>query len=663
MHLRTSLFALLSLSIGAAAAYGCSSSASAPPDATLAGGSGGGGAEDGGGSGGSSGSAGGGSGGTFISDIPIVDPAPDCDDLTDTDNDGIADLIEGDGDTDEDGTPDKEDLDSDNDGIPDEVEAINPNLNSGVNGQFRSDACSPVANTDDLPQDPPDFQDPDADQDGILDKNEESDCDRDCRLFVDCDGDEIFDVVETVAGSDICDAESIPENAELYFVVPYEGGPKRQNFPFSTGVKDADIYFVIDSTQSMQPAIDNVKNSLDSQIIPKLLNGDPGASPPIKPIPGAFVGVGDVKDMPWAPWGSQFDDVFRHRFCINGDADNDCAGGNWVDGKISPPVDNGGNLEAPANVRTILNDLTASGGGDAPEATTQALYWSLNTGVAGYNDPNNLPMMGFTWQAPESGCEPGLLGRACFRPGKLPVFVIITDAPFHNGPQNAPPTDFDYDFGRPYQDTVDALNAANAKIVGVPVDTGNGGVSARNDLRDLAQKTGSLFFDPAFGGREVELVTEPTATGSVADEVVRLIGLLAGQGLNNVTTVTSNYDCAGGVDCTGDNVTDPEYHNFTDTQTSMPFDASRLIVSVKPVPVDTDPKPYKSINDTTFFGVQGDQTVEFEVTAQNDIICPKAPTVVRALLEVETPTGQALGGSEGVKVIFLTIPACDIDVF
>ena len=36
----------------------------------------------------------------------------------------------------------------------------------------------------------------------------------------------------------------------------------------------------------------------------------------------------------------------------------------------------------------------------------------------------------------------------------------------------------------------------------------------------------------------------------VSDEVVRLIGKLVGQGLNNVTTKTTNYDCPGAVDCT-----------------------------------------------------------------------------------------------------------------
>ncbi|MCA9643840.1 MAG: hypothetical protein KC492_24270, partial [Myxococcales bacterium] len=68
------------------------------------------------------------------------------------------------------------------------------------------------------------------------------------------------------------------------------------------------------------------------------------------------------------------------------------------------------------------------------------------------------------------------------------------------------------------------------------------------------------------------------------------------------------------------------------------------------------PLPYSTIDATTFYGVRGDKTVEFEVTAENTVIKPKVLTVLRALLRVQTPGGQALGGTDGIKVIYLVIP-------
>lgn len=609
--------------------------------------------------------AGGGSGGApqdsgFID--ANIDPDPKCLDPEDSDGDTIADDLEGDGDTDGDGTPDKLDLDSDDDGLLDEEEAVNPNLPAGKGGQ-RTDPCSPVANSDD-DEDGPDFQDNDSDGDGVPDDDEITGCNADCRVAGDCDEDEVIDLVESAAGSNPCDASSVPTDASLYFIVPWNGGPKTQRFSFSTGIKDADIYFMIDTTASMQAAIDNVKASLDTKIIPTILNGNPNASPAIPAIPGAFVGAGSFRDVPWPPYGQSNaggntpDETFQNRFCIGGDAANNCAGGSYVEGSISAPVDNAGSFVAPDNVRTVLNSLTAAGGGDGPEAATQAMYMAVDSSPFAFTG-GPISQNNGVWSPAAANCDPGLLGRVCFRPGKLPIFVLISDAQFHNGATVANDYDTQVAGGtKKYADVVSAMNGIGAKIVGVPVQTGGGGSAAgtRTDMIDLAQKTGSLYFDPSFGGREEPLVNDPTANGSVADEVVRLIGLLAGQGLNNVTTNTTSYDCPGNVDCDGNGTPDPEFHNVIDDETDQPFDATRLILSVSPVPSTASPLPYSTIDATTFYGVRGDKTVEFEVTAENEILKPKVLTVLRALLRVQTPGGQALGGTEGIKVIYLVVP-------
>jgi hypothetical protein len=614
--------------------HGCSDADEAP-DNSVTGGTGG--------TGGVSGSGG-------IPGIDVKSDAPPaCADPTDSDGDGIADEIEGPGDTDGDGIPDAQDLDSDGDGIPDSDEAANPLLPSGEPGKSRSDPCSPVADTDG--DGTPDFQDLDSDGDGLPDADELAECGAAaaCSVQVDCDGDGVVDIVEQAAGSSPCDKNDVSADAGLYFVVPYQAPEQSKKFDFSTGIKEADIQFLIDTTNSMQSAIDDIKASLDTKIIPTILNGDATAAPPIPAVPGAWIGIGAINDVPWDPWGVPGDEVYRHKFTI---------GASTTYGNVSAPVAIGASFKAPDNVKQILDTLSAAGGGDAPEATTQALW------LASSQDAYQVGAGGL-WVASAAQCDSAqMLGRACFRPGKLPIFVIVTDAAFHNGPTalfdyKAPPTG-NVTGTRTYAEVITKLQQIGAKVVGVSVNTGLPG-QARADLIDLAKKTGSEYFDPAFGGSVKPLVTSKDIapnkdTGELSKEVVRLIGMLVGQGLNNVTTKTTSYDCPGNVDCTGDGSPDPEYHNLIDPLTQKPFDAASLITRVVPVPVATDPKPYSSIDATTFYGVRGDATVEFEVFARNEVLQPKKLTVVRALLRVQTPGGQALGGADGIKVIYLVIP-------
>lgn len=647
------------------------SEADQPPGPGLGGGSGGtteGGAGDS--STGGSAASGGSVGQDVLLDVGgnIPKVCPDPTDKTDTDGDGIADQIEGAGDADKDGTPNSQDEDSDEDGVLDSVEAL------AYGQSTRDDPCSEPADSD--ADNIPDYLSSDSDNDGLVD-GIDGECAAGtpkagpCRQVADCDEDGVIDVVDVAASGDAgkCDGQA-PPNAGLYFVVPYAEGEQRKRFSFSTGVKEADIYFLIDTTASMQPAIDNIKSSLDTTIIPKILNGDPAANPPIPAIPGAWVGVGDFKDIPWLPWGSESDDVYRWRY--------DIPGVGRVVGDITEPASAGGVFSAPDNVRQILGFLSASGGGDGPESTTQALWMAASnldyrvTGGGGPWPPNEASQavcgalsppqtapcyIPADWRAECDAAN--RIGRACFRPGKLPVFAIITDAAFHNGPSSAndytfPPTPGAVLGASPYTAVVQTLNAISAKVVGVSVDTGLPG-QARYELGQLATATGSEYAPP--GGAARPLVTaKDTTSGDVSEELVRLIGLLAGQGLNNVTTVRDNYSCPGNVDCDGDNLPDPPYENPPPhTGTTTPFDALQLIRSVAPVPM-SEPTPYISIDAETFYGIRGEAIVEFEVTALNSVLSPAILKVFRVLLKVQTPGGQALGGVEGVKMIYLVVP-------
>lgn len=626
----------------ASAAIGCSpDSALAPHNRFDAGG--------GGGAGGApptaAGSGGRGEGGG------LFETGVGCDDPKDGDGDLVADTLElaPDHDTDGDGTPDAKDDDSDGDGVADADEAANPLLDPSQPGQMRDDPCDALADSDG--DGAPDLRDPDSDNDGVTDAQEsqfDPDGSKGCRVLVDCDGDGVIDVIEVAAKSDPTNPDSAPADAGLYFVLPYEGDEQTKDFTFSAGVAKADIYFLVDTTASMQPAIDALKSSLSSQIIPSILNGDPDADPPIPAISDAWIGVGEVRDVPWGIYGQPGDHLYRNRFVVDGQQ---------VVGNVAPPAKANGKAVAPESITTILGALVAGGGGDGPEATTQALW------IAATNQPYAATVGGLwnpatAWPPYPVTCpEPGMFGVPCFRQGALPVFVVVTDAAFHNGPVASNAYDPEVVGGvRSYAEVANALDAIDAKIVGVPV-AGNNQGAARADLIDLAKKTGSLYHDPAFGGTDRPLVPEAdVATGAISNEVVRLLGLLAGAGLHDVTTSRTSYDCAGGVDCTGDGEPDLEYHNPIVPPGEGPFDASKLITKVATVPSQANPPPYADRDESTFYAVRGDAEVTFRVHARNDSVKPPSLLVMRALIRVQTPSGQVLGGPKGMKLVYFVIP-------
>jgi outer membrane protein OmpA-like peptidoglycan-associated protein len=163
---------------------------------------------------------------------------------TDSDGDGIADAIEGTGDTDGDGIPDFQDTDSDNDAIPDSIEetnqppltgsdadadgiddAIDVDSTAGTDadGDGIDDQFAPVdSDGDGLPN----YLDLDADDDGIQDSYERN---------IDTDGDSIPDYIDTDSDSD-----NIPDFQEADNLPPETG-----NDADSDGIDDA---FDVDAT-------------------------------------------------------------------------------------------------------------------------------------------------------------------------------------------------------------------------------------------------------------------------------------------------------------------------------------------------------------------------------------------------------------------------------
>jgi len=67
-----------------------------------------------------------------------------------------------------------------------------------------------------------------------------------------------------------------------------------------------------------------------------------------------------------------------------------------------------------------VNALPSNGGADGPESQVESLY-QIATGEG----------LG-SWVPAYAG--PDCVGAPCFREGALPIIVMFTDAPMHNGP-------------------------------------------------------------------------------------------------------------------------------------------------------------------------------------------------------------------------------------
>jgi hypothetical protein len=260
-----------------------------------------------------------------------------------------------------------------------------------------------------------------------------------------------------------------------------------------------DVDFLVDTTESMTPAIDGLRHGMQ-QIINTLS----------KTTPNLQVGLADFRDyndgegitLPGAT--GQIADGLLHKRHLY-----------VLDQRVAP---------VGPSLGQALGRLTAAGGGDVAEADTIAIMQAL-TG-AGIS----------RWIAP--GQEAG------FRPDATKVIVLITDAPMH--------------LHSPYPSlaaTTDALRAYDVKLVGISINDGLN--DAARDLRSLA--LGSRTQAPAGGlacgahGRTdvpagAPMVCSVPITGrgiaALADPVSRLIEQVVAPGLLSVQLHTKRRSVA-----------------------------------------------------------------------------------------------------------------------
>jgi hypothetical protein len=509
----------------------------------------------------------------------------------DTDMDTISDVLEGAPglDTDRDGTPDFRDSDSDDDGFPDRLESTR--AYPGFESHGREVLCgAPPDNCDAPPDRTPNQQDLDSDNDGLADADERMARTDPCA--VDTDGDGASDLVERVAGSNPLDRASTPPATGLYVVLSHHDPAvmpprERREFTFQTRIRSADVLFLVDTTGSMGSTLTSLRSNLSTMILPGIVRALGG------PMADVRYGVAEFRDFAEGGDRSMMDFALR------------------VPQRMSPDA---------ALAQRAVESLVAAGGGDGPEAQVPALH-ALVTGfgVAGYGGVATRP-------ATAADClgDTMAFGWGCFRPGRVPIFVLFSDADWHNGPMvttnfyRTVPT-------APLWDAlVTALRMRNAYFLGI--DVGSGQTFALSQT--LARATGTLDaagMPIAFRG------TPMSVTGNVVDAVTTLTG----QTRQNITTRV---------------VGDPMERRLPMGRTTAEF-----VTAVVPVRGEPEaPMGYERRDMTTFYNVAPSTRVTFAAEFDNTLVRGGTAT------QVFTATIQVLGRAGTVvdsRPVFIQVPA------
>ncbi|MCB9595671.1 MAG: hypothetical protein H6719_23315 [Sandaracinaceae bacterium] len=249
--------------------------------------------------------------------------------------------------------------------------------------------------------------------------------------------------------------------------VPIDAGEVTAALDIPASLAVIDLMFLIDSTGSMRDEIDAVREGLRTRVVPGVRRA----------IPDAAFGVALFGEFPVSPHGGTTVQPYELR------------------AQITTEV---------TRVEASLDETPTWGNRDDPEAAIEGLYQVVTGG--GYGDPST---PGFI--APSAGCPRGGFGGACFRDDALPIVMLITDAPMHNGPPGVDPV-APYEFmpaPHGYAETVEAVTRQNVLIVPLAArDPGRPSPDAH--LLQLARDTNSLdaagsplFFDIGSGGDRI----------------------------------------------------------------------------------------------------------------------------------------------------------------
>ncbi len=491
-----------------------------------------------------------------------------CMTTTDSDSDSLFDEFEqsyGE-DWERDGIPNHLDPDSDDDGISDSEEA-------GPGG-----GCSARDTDGDAV---PDFLDLDSDGDGLSDREERT------RYFTDpynedSDGDGFVDVAEVATGHDPLNPDDGIPPEDFYVVLPYEGPEQLRDLTFSTNVRQADVFFMMDRTGSMSEEAGRLRSSLGNIVREMTMRiRDVGVGV------GGFAGFG-------GPAGSG-------GMCMTIIGIESCDDGPRGDvpfnlyGVITTDV---------AQMQRDVDMLRADQGGATWASSNEALYQAATgAGIAPWVPPQRCAAI------PDE-TRPRI-GYPCFRPGSLPIMVVMTDTSSKNGPMTTGVSGGTYNparftMGPPphtYDESLASLRGIGARVIGVISGEEVSRPTAIAQFREWATQTGTV------DGSGAPITFMIGSDGSGLDtriiEAVRILAEETPQDISATSVDGEDFPAEIG-----------------------PVDATRFIKNITPARIVAGGIPTECpssglCDDRLFYSVTPGATVEFRVRFLNDFQPPR----------------------------------------
>lgn len=438
---------------------------------------------------------------------------------------------------------------------------------------------------------------PDSDGDGLGDAIDPNPADANG----DADGDGYPDSWEVYNGTDPNVADPPPPSDELYVVLPEGGPPVTKILPPTVGInlRSADIYFLVDTSYSMDGELATLRNRLSTFVVPEILSL----------ITDAQFGVGHFRDYNRYTGSGGYGVPFENRQIIT---------------------------DVVADAQAGIDGLSLGPASDYPESDVAALYATVTGNAIGCGPG-------------PATCPPGRFGHACFRSSAQPIIILFTDDSFHNGVADSLDTDgyhgsscYEYSTGACNSECIPAtppspsletavaeINAVGAKVIGIwsgsfPGDTGqvNTWVWGRTypdfdeviDIYYTVEQTGSI-----------DALGNPYLYGIASNGIGLDIELV--DAVNNMAS-------------------------------SLIFDVTPAVVDPDPAAPDTttvvnDVEPTwcedcSSIDTVTntVYDVQPGSGITFEVILQNDfgdIPIQPSPQDVEVVIQVLTDTGINVG--------------------
>lgn len=342
--------------------------------------------------------------------------------------------------------------------------------------------------------------------------------------------------------------------------VPPDGGLIEIPLETETRLARADLVFLIDTTASMQDEIDQIRDKLRDALAPAIDNE----------IPDAQFSVATFSDFGTGSYGDPDDRAFTMVLPMTGDL---------------------------SRVQAAVNSIELANGRDEPESQVEALY-QVATGEG----------LG-TWVDPSFGCPMGGRAYPCFRLDALPIILLFTDAPFHNGPASSPggPMSNPYTAGdivpppHTYDEAVAQLDALGVRVIGF--DSGDGGGAAH--LRRVATDTDAVDEGGAPLVYDIGRNGEGLGTG-----VVEAMKTFADAVIFDVDAIVQDPVPGDDVDVT---------------------ELVEAVVPVRAIPMDGIDSIDTEAN--VFRGVRSGTTVVFQLRIRNDAVVP-GPTARRFQLEI-----------------------------